>query len=142
MKIAAGIATVLALACAAGSSARVAGSSAAAVSRNMVVVSTTANVVNGNVSSLSALKAKPGRDGISLREALSAANRTGGSATVYVMFSARLNGKTIQLRTPLPPLRRDHLVLEGVAPDGSPARVSLSGRHARLNTLNQLLLIQ
>ena len=142
MKIAAGITGALALVCAAGLAAGVGGSSAASVSRNIVVVSTTADVVNGKVSSLSALKAKPGADGISLPEALAAADKTGGSATLYVMFSAALNGKTIALRTPLPPLRRDHLVLEGVAPDGSPARVSLDGRHARLNTLNQLLLVQ
>ena len=142
MRIAAAVAAVLALVCAAGSSAQVAGSNAGAVSPNMVVVSTTADVVNGDASSLAALKAKPGADGISLPEALAAADKTGGSATVYVMFSAALNGKTIALRTPLPPLRRDHLVLEGVAPDGSPARVTLSGRHARLNTLNELLLIQ
>ncbi len=58
------------------------------------------------------------------------------------MFSAALNGKTIEIRTPLPPLRRDHLVLEGVAPDGSPARVTISGRRARLNTLDELLLVQ
>ena len=58
-------------------------------SRYTVVVSTTADRVNGDVSSLSALQARPGRDGISLREALSAADNTGGSATVYIMFSAR-----------------------------------------------------
>jgi hypothetical protein len=133
---------VLALVCAAGSAARVAGSSPAAVSANIVVVSTTADVVNGDVSTLSALKAKPGRDGISLREALAAADKTGGSATLYVMFSAALNGRTIDIRTPLPPLRRDHLVLEGVAPNGLPARVSLDGRRAPLNTLNQLLMVQ
>lgn len=60
------------------------------MSRNMVVVSTTADALNGVVSSLSALKAKPGRDGISLREALSAADRTGGSPTVHILFSAAL----------------------------------------------------
>ena len=141
-KIAAGIATALALVCVAGSAAGVAGSSTAAGSANMVVVSTTADVVNGDVSSLSALKAKPGRDGISLREALSAADKTGGSATLYIMFSAALNGRTIDIQTPLPPIRRDHLVLEGVAPNGSPARVTLDGRRAPLNTLDELLLVQ
>lgn len=142
VKIAAGTATVIALVCVAGSTARVAGSSAGAVSPNIVVVSTTADVANGDVSSLSALKAKPGPDGISLREALAAADKTGGSATLYVMFSAALNGKTIAPRTPLPPLRRDHLVLEGVAPDGSPARVTIDGGRAPFNTLDELLMVQ
>ena len=141
MKIAAGIASVLALVCAAGSAARVAGSSVAAVSRNVVVVSTTSDALNGDVSSLSALKAKPGRDGISLREALSAANRTGGSATVYILFSAALNGKTIELRTPLPPIHRDHFVLEGVAPNGSPARVTLDGRRVTARKNNQAIVL-
>jgi hypothetical protein len=135
VKFAAAVATVLALAFAAASSAP-------AVSSNMVVVSTASDALNGDVSSLSALKAKPGPDGISLREALAAADKTGGSATVTIMFSAALNGKAIAPRTPLPPLRRDHLVLEGVAPDGSPARVTIDGGRAPLNTLDELLLIQ
>jgi len=138
----AAVVAVLALVCAAGSAARVADSSAVAVSANMVVVSSTADVVNGDVSSLSALKARPGRDGISLREALSAANRTGGSATVYVMFSAALNGRTIEVRSELPAIHRDHLVLEGVASNGAPARVALDGRRARMGRLGDLLLVQ
>jgi Divergent InlB B-repeat domain len=134
VKIAAGIAAVLAVVCAAGLGARVTGSSAAVESRNMLVVSTTADVANGSVSSLSALRAKPGRDGISLREALMAANKTRGAATVYILFSARLNRKTIKLRSELPPILRDHLVLEGVAPSGAPARVTLDGLRVPLGT--------
>ncbi len=141
MKIAAGTATALALVCTAGLAARVAGSSAASLSRNMVVVSTTADAQNGDVSSLSALNAKPGRDGISLREALSAADRTKGSATVYIMFSPRLNGKTITLRTPLPPIHRNHFVLEGVAPNGSPARVTIDGRRVTAAGNSQAILL-
>ncbi|MGA9762861.1 MAG: choice-of-anchor Q domain-containing protein [Gaiellaceae bacterium] len=120
----------------------VAGSGAASVSRNVVVVSSTADFVNGKVSSLSALKAKPGRDGISLREALTAANKTRGKAAVYILFSSRLNGKTIDVRSELPPLHRDHLVLEGIAPNGSPAMVTLDGRHAKKGKLGELLLVQ
>ncbi|MGO9972230.1 MAG: choice-of-anchor Q domain-containing protein [Solirubrobacteraceae bacterium] len=131
MKIAAIVAAVLAVICAAGFSARAAGSHAAPVSRSMVVVATTADVVNGDTSSIAALNRKPGRDGISLREALLAADRTGGSATVYIMFSAALNGKTIEVRSELPPIHRDHIVLEGVAPNGAPARVTLDGREER-----------
>jgi hypothetical protein len=141
VKIAAGIAGALALVCAAGSTAGVWGSSATSRSRNVVVVSNTADSVNGKVSSLSALKAKPGRDGISLREALTAADKTGGKATVYILFSAALNGKTIKPRTPLPSIYRDHLVLEGVAPNGSPARVTLDGRRVTAAKNNQAVLL-
>ncbi len=108
----------------------------------MVVVSTTADVVNGNTPSIAALNRKPGRDGVSLREALLAADRTGGSPTVYIMFSPRLNGKTIEVLSELPPLHRDHLVLEGIAPNGAPAVVTLDGRHATKAALGEMLLVQ
>lgn len=140
--VAAGIAAVLAVVSAAGFSARAAGSRAGSVSRTMVVVTAMADVVNGNTSSIAALNRKPGRDGISLREALLAADNTRGSATVYIMFSHRLNGKVIDVRSELPPLHRNHLVLEGVAPNGAPAQVTLDGRRARRNRLGELLLVQ
>ena len=108
----------------------------------MVVVTATTDVVNGNTSSIAALNRKPGRDGISLREALLAADNTRGNATVYIMFSPRLNGKVIEVRSELPPLHRNHLVLEGVAPNGAPAQVTLDGRRARKNKLGELLLVQ
>jgi len=114
---------------------------APAVSSNVVVVTTTADVVNGDVSSVAALNANPGTDGISLREALLAADATGGSATVYIMFSAALNSQTIEVTSELPPIKRDHVVLEGVAPDGSPARVTLDGRDASA-TMISLLYVQ
>jgi hypothetical protein len=120
---------VFALVCAAGLAAGVTSSSAAAVSRNIVVVLNTSDVVNGNVSSVAALNEKPGRDGISLREALEAADHTRGTGIVYIMFSHRLNGRTIELRSGLPPILRSDLVLEGVAPNGSPASVTLDGAH-------------
>ena len=143
VKVAAPVAVVLALVGAAGLGARAAGSRAVSVSRNTVVVSTTADAVNGKTPSIAALNRKPGRDGISLREALLAANRTRGSATVYIMFSSRLNGKVVKVRSELPAIRRDHLVLEGIAPNGSPARVALDGRPAPQGRQGgELLLVQ
>ena len=103
VKIAAPVAVVVASVCAVGLAAPAAGSRAVSVSRTMVVVTTTADVVNGNTSSIAALNRKPGRGGISLREALLAADHTGGSAPVYILFSARLNGKAIAIRSELPP---------------------------------------
>jgi hypothetical protein len=58
------------------------------------------------------------------------------------MFSAALNGQTIEVMSQLPPIHRDHLVLEGVAPNGSPARVTLDGSLAPLATIGELLLVQ
>jgi len=131
MKLNAGILVGLALVVAAGLGSPGARASDRAVSHAVAVVTTTADVVNGDVSSIAALNAHPGRDGISLREALEAADATRGAETVYVMFSHRLNGKTIELRSALPPIRRSHLVLEGIAPNGSAARITLDGRRAR-----------
>lgn len=144
MKIAAGVAGAIALVCTAGLAARAVGSSAATVAPNVVVVSSTADSVNGNVSSLSALKARPGRDGISLREALEATNKTGGLATLYILFSARLNGKAIEIKSQLPSIHRNHVTLEGVAPNGSPARVTLDGSRAPKGALDQhqLLIVE
>ena len=125
MKVWAGVIVALALAQPAAPAAPAAGARGAAVSHTVVVVTTAADVVNGNVSSVAALNARPGRDGISLREALEATDATRGSAALYIMFSRTLNGKTIELRSELPPLRRSHLVLEGVAPNGAPAVVTI-----------------
>jgi hypothetical protein len=119
---------------------------AAPVSSYVAVVTNTSDAVNGNVSSIAALNARPGRDGISLREALEAADATKGSETVYIMFSSRLNGKTITPRSELPVIHRAHLVLEGVAPNGAAARVTLDARQAQLQppdgSLGELLLVQ
>jgi hypothetical protein len=144
VKIVAGIATALAVLCSPGLSARAAGAgaSAAAVSSNIMVVTNTDDVVNGDASSVAALNRNPGRDGISLREALAAADQTGGSETVYIMFSAALNGKTIQVRSLLPPVHRNHLVIEGIAPNGAPAHVALNGRRLGHLFFGQIFLVQ
>ena len=103
---------------------------APAASSTVAVVTNASDVVNGDVSSIAALNANPGRDGISLREALLAADHTRGSATVYIMFSRALNGRTIAPRSELPPIHRNNVVIEGVAPNGAPARVTIDGRAA------------
>jgi hypothetical protein len=112
------------------------------VSSNVIVVTTTtADVVNGDVSSVAALNANPGADGISLREALEAADATGGSATVYIMFGPALNGQTIELGSVLPPIDRDNVVVEGIAPDGSPAEVTIDGRAITTSSYSYGLLV-
>lgn len=66
-----------------------------------LTVTTTADVVNGDVSSPAALVASPGPDGISLREAIMAANAAPGPHTITL--SAGLAGQTIALAWWLPP---------------------------------------
>jgi hypothetical protein len=60
-----------------------------------LVVSTNDDVVNGDTSSPCALIANPGPDGISLREALLAANNATGSGVVTITFAGTLAGTTI-----------------------------------------------
>ncbi len=88
------------------------------VSRNMVVVTTTADVVNGDVSSTVGAEgeAGTGRDLASRGAAGCRQDRRLGDRVHHVQRP--LNGKTIEVRSELPPIHRDHLVLEGIAPNG------------------------
>src|SRR5712691_11164326 len=61
----------------------------------VVMVTNLGNVVNGDTSSIPALNANPGPDGISFAEAFQAANRTSGPKVIT--FAPELMNKTIQL---------------------------------------------
>src|SRR5687767_5601561 len=60
-----------------------------------VLVSNHLDVANGDTSSIAAIIANPGDDGISLREAIVSANATPGYDTIA--FDTSLAGKTIRL---------------------------------------------
>jgi len=66
-------------------------------SATTLVVATTNDTVNGDTSSPIALIANPGPDGISLREALLAANNAVGPH--IITFAGQLAGQTIALTT-------------------------------------------
>lgn len=99
-------------------------------SRYTVVVTNRSDSINGRTASIGALNAHPGRDGISLREALQAANHTRGPRNIYIMFGRRLNGRTIWVRSDLPPIHRSHVIIQGLAPGGARAQVTINGAHA------------
>lgn len=85
-----------------------------------ITVSTTADTVNGNVSSPEALNLNPGPDGISLRESILAANNVPGPHTIT--FSPLLAGQTITLTNQLPTIRRNGVTITGLtSADGQPA---------------------
>jgi hypothetical protein len=91
----------------------------------VVVVSTVADTVNGDVSSVSALAARPGADGISLREAITAADKTPGPHAIT--FAPGLAGRTIAPTGVMPALTRDDISVVGLTTsDGQPA-VTLDG---------------
>jgi hypothetical protein len=60
-----------------------------------LVVSNNNDVVNGDTSSPCALIANPGSDGISLREAVEAADNATGPGTITITFAPSLAGQTI-----------------------------------------------
>src|SRR5438132_7624831 len=67
-----------------------------------IVVTTVSDATNGDTSSVAALLANPGPDGVSLREAISATNNAPGAYTIR--FAPSLKGGTITLDAQLPPL--------------------------------------
>lgn len=85
-----------------------------------VTVTSSTDAVNGDVSTPEMLLASPGNDGISLREAIEAANRTEGPHLID--FVPALRGAKIELTDTLPPITREEITLVGfVDGEGSPA---------------------
>jgi hypothetical protein len=83
-----------------------------------LVVSNNSDLVNGDTSSPAALIANPGPDGISLREALLAANNAPGPHTIT--FAPALAGQTIVLTTRFAPITRDQITITGLTSNGQP----------------------
>ena len=96
-----------------------------------ITVTTNADIINGNVSSVAGLLANPGPDGVALREAIEATNNDPGEYTIR--FSAQLDGTTIYTggtnNQDLPPLLGGSLIINGdidgdLAPDVTIANAS------------------
>jgi hypothetical protein len=96
----------------------------------LLVVSTTADVVNGTVSSPAGLIANPGPDGISLREAITALNGAPGHA---ITFAPSLAGKTIVESRPMPAFTRDGTALVGLTTAGGEPAVTLDAKEGGLH---------
>ena len=96
-----------------------------------IVVTNTSDVINGTTTSISALLATPGADGISLREAITAANNTtngGGPDSIHFDIAGP---PTINLNSALPDID-DAVVIDGTTdPDfaGTPI-IELNGTSA------------
>ena len=101
-----------------------------AVPGRELLVTNITDEVNGNTSSIDALLASPGADGISLREALIAANTTENAKTIK--FAAALKGGTIRLQPDIvPPLTSGSLTIDGdIDGDGAPD-ITLDGLQAK-----------
>lgn len=91
----------------------------ATTSTATILVSSAQDVGNGNTSSVSALLADPGSDGISLREAIEATNNSPGTYTIS--FAPALPGAIISLLSSLPPLSGGGVTINGdINGDGLP----------------------
>ena len=90
------------------------------VTGTLITVTTNADALNGDVSSVARLKARPGPDGISLREAIEATNRDPGSYTIR--FASGLARTTILIgRGDLPSLTGGGVTIDGdIDGDGLP----------------------
>lgn len=82
-------------------------------------ITNTTDLVNGDTSSPAALAGRPGPDGISLREALLAANRADGPHAIRV--ARDLRGRRIVLAAALPTIARDGMLLAGAEENADPA---------------------
>lgn len=94
----------------------------------VLTVSTTADAVNGDTSSPDALIANPGPDGISLREAMTAANNAPGPHVIT--FAQTLAGSTLALASPLPPISRDQVTLTGLTTGDGQPNITIDASHA------------
>jgi hypothetical protein len=85
-----------------------------------LVVATNDDTVNGDTSSPCALIGNAGPDGISLREALLAANNATGSGTITITFAPALAGTTIALTGRFAPITNPQITLTGLTSNGQP----------------------
>jgi hypothetical protein len=90
-----------------------------------VTVATDDDLVNGDTSNVSDLIANPGPDGISLREAIMAINNN-DSGQFTIRFAPGLQGSTIRLQNPLPPLQRANVTINGNIDGGTLPGVTLA----------------
>lgn len=119
-------------------------------SAEVVTVSNTSNVIDGNVTSISALMLSPGADGVSFVEAMAAANATSGPKAIR--FAPALAGRTIHVGnsgSTLPralPLLSGDLTIDGdvdgngtsdVSFDASPTGAQLTVRSSNNVIANQ-----
>jgi hypothetical protein len=111
----------------------------------VVAVTNALDTVNGDTSSIAALQRSPGGDGISLREAIQAANNTPGANTIT--FATLLGGQTIHLlgRRPLPTIT-GNLTIQGQGRGANPVTIdarspdNLGSRHFEIASRAEVVL--
>jgi len=100
----------------------------AAVVGETLIVSTTSEEVNGDTSNPAALIADPGPDGISLIEAMAAAEATTEYDTIE--FDPSLSGSIIALTGGLPVISQGNLIIDGDIDDDTNPDITIDGASA------------
>lgn len=100
----------------------------ATLTGELILVTNASEDINGDVSSPTALKANPGPDGISLPEAMTAAEATEGYETIT--FDASLLGEVINIRGSLPFITHGNLTIDGNIDDNPSPDITIDGIHA------------
>lgn len=104
------------------------------VEGKLITVTSTSDLTNGDVSTVDALEANPGPDGISLRETIEATNNDPGTYTVH--FDSQLAGATLGVSNELPVLRGGGVFIDGDVDGNGRPDVSLVGESARESELS------
>jgi hypothetical protein len=107
-------------------------SQAAVPEGEFLIVSNTSEEINGNISNPAALTADPGPDGISLSEAITAAEGT--SEFDIIRFDPSLKGSVINLRAGLPVISRGNLMIDGNIDDDTTPDITIDGTNSARNT--------
>lgn len=101
-------------------------------SGQLLIVTNAGEEINGDTSSPAALIANPGPDGISLREAITAAEAGGEQNTIR--FDPALSGAVIDVHVGLPTIGRGNLTIDGdIDNDGTPD-ITLEGVNSARDT--------
>jgi hypothetical protein len=98
----------------------------------LLTVANTSEEVNGDVSSPSALIADPGPDGISLPEAITAAENTTTYETIE--FDPTLTGSVITLTGGLPVIQQGNLTIDGDIDNDRQPDITVDGTNASAGT--------
>ena len=95
------------------------------ISGEIITVSNSIEDINGDISDPAALNADPGPDGISLPEAMLAADAS--SAYDIINFSPALNGSVINIYGSLPVISHGNLMIDGDIDNDGIADITIDG---------------
>jgi len=101
------------------------------ISGELLIVTNTTEEMNGNTSSPTALIASPGPDGISLPEAIVAADAS--SNTDLIVFDPLLSGSVIAISSGLPSIYQGNMMIDGNIDNDTLPDITLDGNGSAIH---------